>query len=142
MKETQEQRIARAKNLLDVLLIMQDNIKMNINVASLGYVSEIIKERPETPNNEDDRKFEYGILKVKPFPLHMEQTEYYVQGYYFNSHHYNVRDVVLIIYTDLNFISSLDDTTQKPKVTIDEDFHSLKNAIIIPLEDTHKRNEE
>lgn len=138
MKESFKEKIARANNLLDVLLIMKEKTSMDINVASLAYVSDIIKKRSE----DKDVRHDYGILTVKPFPLHIEQEEYAIQGYYFNQHNYEVGDIVLVIYTDLNFIPFLNDTTQKPKVSNDEDYHSLRHAIVIPLEETHKENEQ
>ena len=130
MKESLESKVARASSLFDILCIMKDKTMLDTHVATLAYVHEIIQE-PGTNGI-------YGCLRVKPFPLNEKQEEYGIQAYYFdNTHKYEINDIVLVIFTDINFISSLNSVDYKPKNTNDPLLHSLKYGIIIPLQPSH-----
>ena len=124
MRETLETKVSNANSLLDVLLILKEKTLMDTHVATLAYVDEVTQEKT------NDNKF--GIVRCKPFPLDEGREEYSVFAYYFNSNsEFNKNDIVLILYTDLNFISALDAVDYKPKSTRDLIYHSSKHGIII-----------
>ena len=124
MKQTLETRISNADSLLDVLLLLKEKTMMDTHVATLAYVDSIEKEKTS------DNKF--GIVKCKPFPLDDDREEYSVFAYYFNEDsHFEIGNIVLILFTDLNFISSLNSLDNIPKSTNDLIYHSSKYGIII-----------
>ena len=124
MKQSLETRISNADSLLDVLLLLKEKTLMDTHVATLAYVDEVQIEKT------DENKF--GIVKCKPFPLDDDREEYSVFAYYFNKDsEFSKNDIVLILYTDLNFISGLDSVDNKPKQVRDLIYHSTKCGIII-----------
>lgn len=124
MKQSLETKISNADSLLDVLLLLKEKTLMDTHVSTLAYVDEIQIEKT------DENKF--GLVKCKPFPLDEDREEYSVFAYYFNKDsEFNKNDIVLILYTDLNFISGLDSVDNKPKPTRDLIYHSTKYGIII-----------
>jgi hypothetical protein len=124
MKQTSESRISDADSLLELLLLLKEKTLMDTHVATLAYVDEVQVEKT------DDNKF--GLVKCKPFPLDEDREEYTVFAYYFNKDsEFNKNDIVLILYTDLNFISGLDSVDNKPKPVRDIIYHSTKCGIII-----------
>lgn len=130
MKKTLEEKISEASSLLDVLNIVKEKTMLDTHVATLAYVDEIIKQ-PSSASM-------YGCLRVKPFPLNNKRKEYAIQAYYFDATHiYEQNDIVLVIFTDINFVSSLNDIDYKPKNTNDELTHSMSYGIVIPLQASH-----
>ena len=123
MKENLESQVSKAKSLLDVLIVMKQKTMLDTHVATLAYVEETIQAADEN---------QYGILRVKPFPLYEKQGEYSIQAYYF-SNTYNKGDIVLIVFCDLNFIMNLNAVDKKPKNTTDTQTHSLKHGVVIKI---------
>ena len=131
MRENLEGKVSKASSLLDVLNVMKEKTMLDTHVATLAYVQEIVLEAGTEGSI-------YGCLRVKPFPLNYNQQEYAIQAYYFDkTHKYAVNDIVLIVFCDLNFISSLNAIDYKPKMTNDSLTHSLKYGIVIPLMASH-----
>ena len=126
MKENLESQVSKAKSLLDVLIVMKQKTMLDTHVATLAYVQEKIQEPSE------NSEYQYGILRVKPFPLYENQSEYSIQAYYF-SNTYEEGDIVLIVFCDLNFIMSLNVADKKPRNTTDTQTHSLKYGIVIKI---------
>ena len=124
MKQTLETRISNADSLLDVLLLLKEKTMMDTHVATLAYVDSIDTEKTE--NNK------YGIVKCRPFPLDEGREEYSIFAYYFkNDSSFEKGDIVLILYTDLNFIGSLNSLDTKSRETKDTTYHSIKKGLII-----------
>lgn len=124
MRETLEERIDKADSLLDVLLILREKIMLDTHVATLAYVEDVILER----TNEN----KYGIIKCKPFPLLEEQEPYSIQAYYFKENNtFEAGDIILVVFTDLNFIGNLKTVDTKPRETQDVIYHSTKYGIVI-----------
>lgn len=124
MRETLEERIEKADSLLDVLLILREKIMLDTHVATLAYVEDVILER----TNEN----KYGIIKCKPFPLLEEQEPYSIQAYYFKEDNtFEIGDIILVVFTDLNFIGNLKTVDTKPRETQDVIYHSTKYGIVI-----------
>lgn len=127
MRETLEEKISNASSLTDVLLILQEKIKIDIHVATLAYVEEIYSEYTS------DSKF--GIINCKPFPLKDKQEEYIIQAYYFTEkgNELTKGQIICILFTDLNFINNLKSIQNIPKSTQDTNIHSLKYGVILNL---------
>lgn len=125
MRETLKEKIANAKDLLDVLLILKEKIMQDIHVSSLAYLNENI----ERFNGK------YGIWRCKPFPLEEDQPEYNIQAYYFSEEgdKFVSGSMVLVVFTDQNFINNLKSAFSIPKPTTDLIRHSLKYGVIISL---------
>lgn len=125
MKTTLEQQISEAKSLLDVLLILKQKTMLDTHVATLAYLD----------NNVKTFNGKYGVWICRPFPLDENQNEYNIHAYYFSSEGDNfVKDkIVLIVFTDRNFINNLESVTNVPKETNDVLLHSLKYGIIVSL---------
>lgn len=124
MKKTLEEKIQSASNLLDVLLIFKDAIFKDLHVATLAYVDKEI-----LPHNG-----KYGIVQCKPFPLNEGQEPYSIQAYYFdenNKENFNENDIVIILYMDNNFISSLANNNYLIAPTNDLIKHNIKYGVII-----------
>lgn len=125
MRKDLDYEIDAADSLLDVLLIMEKVILKNTHVGTLAFVKEVYKEYDEDG---------YGILICDPFPLNQGQEQYSIQAYYFNRDlEFSPNDKVLIVFTDLNFISNLNVNDNKPRETQDNIFHSLKCGVVIPF---------
>lgn len=126
MKETFASRVSKADSLIDVLTLLKEKILMDTHVATLAYFEEYTQKIENGKN--------YGIIKCKPFPLHLDQGEYSIYVYYFKedtNEIYNKGDILCVLFTDLNFIGSLNNPIKEPKNTSDEIFHNLKYGIII-----------
>lgn len=127
MKETLATKISNASSLTDVLLILKEKTLMDTHVSTLAYVDELTQEKTESNK--------YGIVKCKPFPLNVEQEEFSIYAYYFKAdstaYLKEKNNIVLVLFTDLNFISNLNSINNKPKETSDLIYHSLKYGIII-----------
>ena len=70
MKQTLQDKIANAKSLLDVLLVMKDSIMIDTHVSTLAYFDHNIEPFDGT----------YGIAAVRPFPLEKDQDPYEKQA--------------------------------------------------------------
>lgn len=125
MRESFEERIAGAHDLLDVLLILKDKTMLDTHVATLAYLEENV--HPFDGN--------YGIWRCSPFPLDQGQESYSIQAYYFSSEgdSYLPKKKTLIVFTDLNFISSLETVDYAPRQTTDPLTHSIKYGVLVGL---------
>lgn len=121
MREDLETKISSASTLLDVLMILKQVTMLDTHVATLAFVAE-----------KENWKDNYGTIRCNPFPLDTNQPEYTIEAYYFNSEsHFNVGDIVVILFMDRNFINNLKVVDKKPRVTKDLGIHSLKYGVII-----------
>ena len=125
MRSTLETKISEAKSLLDVLLILKDKTMLDTHVATLAYLR----------NNITKFNGKYGVWECSPLPLDGDQAEYLTQAYYFTSDGDNFKadSLVLVVFTDMNFINNLQSTTAVPKRTDDVILHSVKYGIIVYL---------
>lgn len=125
MKKDLETQIAEAKTLLDVLLILKQKTMLDTHVATLAYLRNNIRQFRDG----------YGIWECSPFPLDQGQGVYNIQAYYFSSNgdKFKQDTMALIVFTDRNFINSLQSINTIPKETQDLDMHSLKYGIIVSL---------
>ncbi len=123
MREDLETKISTASTLLDVLMILKEKIMLDTHVSTLAYVDEIV--------NDYGLLGPYSIIKVKPFPLDINQEEYTLQAYCFKNTSFAKNDLVLVIFTDKNFILNLNSET--PKETQDLQTHLLKYGVVIPI---------
>lgn len=125
MKTSFESKIANAQTLLDVLLILKDKTLMDTHVASLAYLRA----------NKQSFNGKYGIWQCSPFPLYEDQPEYQIQAYYFSEQGDNFvpNQMVLVVFTDNNFISNLESVDAQPKTTYDNILHSSKYGVIVSL---------
>lgn len=124
MRDTLEEKIAKASSLFDVLMIMKEKTMLDTHVATLAYIEEEIEN--------DDTK-SYAIWRCKPFPLYHNQSAYSIQAYSFKERNYSDGDIVLIVFTDLNFIASLNSVDTSQKQTQDNLLHSMKYGIVISI---------
>lgn len=126
MRETLQEKVAKASSLADILKILKTSTMLDTNVATLAYVKSIEKQIGEDI---------YGILNVDPFPLYNNQERYTIQSYYFSrSATFEIGDIVLIVFTNFNFISNLNNKTYTPLATQDLDNHLIKYGVAIPLQ--------
>jgi len=125
MKKNLQTQIGDAKNLLDVLLILKEKTMLDTHVATLAY----LKDNVQKFNGK------YGLWSCNPFPLDTNQNEYSIQAYYFHEggDSFPQEGLVLIVFTDRNFINSLKSATNIPKETQDLTLHSIKFGIIVSL---------
>ena len=126
MKTTLEERISTASTLLDVLLILREMTMLDTHVATLAYFQSITEFN------------EYSIVKCKPFPLNTNQEEYTISAYCFNQNVSNLtkNSIILVIFTDRNFINNLNSVDKLPKETTDLSTHLIKYGIAILLNDS------
>ena len=134
MRSDLETRIGEAKTLLDVLLILKDKTMLDTHVATLAYLKE----------NYQAFDGKYGIWTCNPFPLDQGQPEYVIQSYYFSVDGDNFKpgSMVLIVFTDRNFINDLKSVSNTPKEARDNDLHSIKFGIIVSLPGVALTDEE
>lgn len=134
MKEDLKSRIGQAKNLLDVLLILKDKTMQDTHVATLAYLEENIEKFND----------KYGIWRCRPFPLETGQEAYSIQSYYFSKDgdDFKPDSIVVILFTDSNFINNLNSINTVPKPTNDTILHSIKYGVIVssPLEGDGKNS--
>ena len=125
MRETLENKISDATSLLDVLLILKEKTMLDTHVATLAYLE----------NNISTFDGKSGIWICRPFPLDQGQEEYQIQAYYFSADgdKFEKGKMVVILFTDRNFINDLKSVTNIPKETNDLTLHSLKFGVIISL---------
>lgn len=123
MRTNREFNVNDCTNLLDVLLLLKNNIEKSIRVSTLAFF-DIEKQKYDSSKK-------YGIALVKPFPLLDNNQEYSIQAYFFNENGFNKNDIVLVLFTDNNFISSL--KVLKPSLTEDTNYHKTQFAIVIPF---------
>ena len=122
MRQTLQDKIANAKNLLDVLLVMKESIMIDTHVSTLAYFDHNVEPFNGT----------YGIASVRPFPLEEDQQPYEVQVYYFESVGDDFEDdtIVTVIFADRNFINNLNAVEPVGKPTDDTTLHTYKFGII------------
>lgn len=125
MRETLEDRINQASDLKDVLLILKEVTLKDTHVSTLAYLGPKVEEFNE----------KYGIYECQPFPLEVGQSSYNIHAYYFDEaiSRLSEGDIVLIIYTDRNFINNLYASDHIPKETQDQGNHLIKYGIIVPI---------
>lgn len=124
MRETWESRIENATTLQDAIFLLKEKTKMDTHVATLAYVEKIKVEKNATNK--------FGLVECKPFPLNPNQEEYTIQAYYFKEEsEFEKGDIILVLFTDLNFVNNLKSIETSPKETYDLNYHSLKYGIII-----------
>lgn len=122
MRQTLQDKIANAKNLLDVLLVMKESIMIDTHVSTLAYFDHNVEPFNGT----------YGIASVRPFPLEEDQQSYEVQVYYFESSgdDFEADTIVTVIFADRNFINNLNAVEPVGKPTDDTTLHTYKFGII------------
>lgn len=125
MKTNLEMQISEAKSLLDVLLILKQKTMLDTHVATLAYLRNNIRKFTD----------KYGIWECSPFPLDQGQDTYNIQAYYFSADgdNFNRDKMVLVVFTDRNFINSLQSVNTVPKETQDVNTHSIKYGVIVSL---------
>lgn len=125
MRSTLETKIADAKSLQDVLMILKESTMLDTHVATLAYLNDNVR----TFNGK------YGVWSCNPFPLDDDQDIYEIQAYYFSSDgdSYVKGSMVAVIFMDRNFINSLYSVDSVPKKTYDTTLHSLKYGVILSL---------
>lgn len=125
MRETLETKVSQAKSLLDVLLILKEVTMRDTHVATLAYLD----------SNLSSFNGKYGIWNCRPFPLYEGQDEYTIQGYYFSADgdNFTPNTIILIVFTDKNFINNLQVIENKPQQTKDVNLHLLKYGVIVSL---------
>lgn len=125
MRQDLETEISTASTLQDVLMILKKVTMLDTHVGTLAFVAE--KPRWDSTNN-------CGIIKCKPFPLDTNQSEYAIEAYYFKestTDSLSVDDIVVILFTDRNFINNLKVVDKQPRETNDYTTHSLKFGVVI-----------
>ena len=122
MRETAQERINNASNLLDVLLVLEDKILKDTHVSTLAYINKEVTAFDENKG--------YGIYEVKPFPLVSGQDPFTLYAYSLGGN-YVEKDIVFVVFADRNFIASLDIERGNQKPTQDEVYHSLKYGLIV-----------
>lgn len=125
MKKDFETRISEAETLTDVLLLLKESTLLDTHVSTLAYLT----------NKVEEFNGKYGIYECRPFPLKEKQEVYNLQAYYFNPSLDNLSsgDIVLVVFTDKNFINNLYSNDETPKETQDQGNHLLKYGVIIPI---------
>lgn len=121
MKQTRSSQISNCDDLLSVLILLKQVTMESTKVATLAYVKRIV-----TPFNN-----KYGVLEVAPFPLIDEQLQYKLQVYFFSDIIYKEGDIILVVFTDRNFISNL--SVDEPKKTNDSQLHTIKYGVAIKV---------
>lgn len=143
MIEDYESDIDTVDSLFDILKLLKHNIMLTLNVSTLAFVQEIIQEKTNDNN--------YGIIRVKPFPVIKNQDEYSILAYYFDKLSnpntkintkingidteietgFKINDIVQIVFCDKNFINNLQVKDNSIKPTNDIKYHSLKYGIVV-----------
>lgn len=111
----------------DIVRLLEKVIYKNIHVASVAIFKEITKEF--------DVNAGYGIATVEPIPTETKRGNYSINGYFLdNTYTFNNDELVVIVYTDLNFVDNLNNNKIKQKESTSTDsLHSQMNAVIIPV---------
>mgnify|MGYP006978918754 CR=1 FL=1 len=139
MIEDYESDIDTVDSLFDILKLLKHNIMLTLNVSTLAFIQEIIQEKTNDNN--------YGIIRVKPFPVIKNQDEYSILAYYFDKLSnpntkingidteietgFKINDIVQIVFCDKNFINNLQVKDNSIKPTNDIKYHSLKYGIVV-----------
>lgn len=105
----------------DLFMLTIKIAKSTTNVATLAYV-----ESKEQVNNG-----KYYEVMCSPFPLKQDQSKYTIKCYCNNdlAEDLSEKDIVIILYTDLDFRRSLNNNSIDP--VSNEECHSINTGVII-----------
>ena len=117
-------RLDKATTLQDCFDGFERKIYKNLHVATLAIYKEIVQTY--------DNSKGYGIVSVAPLPLEKNREAYNINAYYMDDYSFNSGELVVVIYSDLNFEKNLNfDKNSQVQVDINSP-HSQMNGIVIP----------
>lgn len=118
---TVQEKLDKIETMEDLFSLSIDITKGLINVATLAYVKNVSLDKSE----------KYYNVDVKPFPLKEDQEEYELSCYCNNriGEKLKEKDIVIVLFTDLDFRSSLNNNTINS--VNDEECHDINSGVII-----------
>lgn len=104
-------------DLISIFKDFQIKINRDLNVASFAIVEKV-----------DNRS-----VYCKPFPIRNETSSYTIIAYLINANlEINKDDIVLIIFTDRDYRTCLDNITQDSNYTTDDsNLHSINYGVVL-----------
>ena len=92
-------RLDKATTLQDCFDAFERKIYKNLHVATLAIYKEIVQTY--------DNSKGYGIVSVAPLPLEKNRDAYNINAYYMDDYSFNSGELVVVLYSDLNFEKNL-----------------------------------
>lgn len=123
MNSKQIDNYDKATSFIDVFKRLKDIIKNEIHVATLALY--------KSTQIEYDDNLGYGIINVIPFPLNKNDSAAINQCYYFKKEFFTDNQLLIIIYTDIDFKNNLVVNKNKSLVNDKPIMHSKMSAVLV-----------
>lgn len=115
----------KTTSFIDVFSKFKNIINNDLHVSTLALFKSIEKEY----NDKDG----YGIINVVPFPLNQNEASQLNTCYYFNKQNFTKNQLLLVIYTDLDFKDNLQVNKTEAIKNDNPLLHSKMSAVLINI---------
>lgn len=117
-------KLDKATNLQGCFDAFERMIYRNLHVATIAIYKDMVQVY--------DASKGYGIVSVAPVPLDKNREAYNINAYYIDNYSFNSGELVVVLYSDLNFEKNLN-YNKNTQINVDIPLpHSQMNGIVIP----------